>query len=308
MGKPEEAVAAYDSVVERFGESEDARLLEQVAGALVNKGATLGAMGKLEEAVAACDSVLERFGGSEDAPLLELVAKALVNKGAALGANGKPEEAVAAYDSVVQRFGESEDARLLERVAKALVNKGATLGAMGKPEEKVAAYDSVVERFGESEDARLLEPVAKAYNGKAWVIYEQKETARLDAAIHAAATAIRLCPNNNNFRHTLACVYGLAGRWAEAFEQAVFFADDSDLIEKCPDEIIDFFMSAAAAGESEAAMEAIKKTAAATSLEPLVAALKISAGVDFHAPKEVMEVASDIVKKIGGYRGARPNF
>ncbi len=131
------------------------------------------------------------------------------------------------------------------------------------------------------------------------MIYERKEIKRLDAAIQAAATATRLFPDKNSFRHTLASVYGLAGRWSEAFEQAVFFADDSELIEKCPDDIIDFFVDAAAAGQAGVALKAIEKTAAATSLEPLVAALKISAGVDFHAPKEVMEVASDIVKRIG---------
>ncbi|MGO9314297.1 MAG: tetratricopeptide repeat protein, partial [Syntrophobacteraceae bacterium] len=223
-------------------------------------------------------------------------------------AMGRPEEAVAAYDSVVERFGESEDPRLLERVATALVNKGCALGAMGRPEEAVAAYDSVVERFGESEDPRLLEPVAKAHNDKAWTIYQQKIITRLDAAIQAAANAVRLFPNNNHFRHTLASVYSLAGRWSEAFEQAVLFADDSKLIENCPDEIMNFFISAAAAGKAEAALKTIQKTAAVTGLEPLVAALKISAGADFQAPKEVMEVALDIVKKIGNSGGTIPNF
>ncbi len=307
-GKFTEAINACNQLVERFGESEDARLLEQVAMALVNKGYALRAMGRPEDEMAAYDSVVKRFGESEDARLLERVAKALVNKGYALRAMGRPEEAVAAYDSVVERFGESEDARLLEPVATALVNKGCALGAMGRPEEAVAAYDSVVERFGESEDPRLLEPVAKAHNDKAWTIYQQKIITRLDAAIQAAANAVRLFPNNNHFRHTLASVYSLAGRWSEAFEQAVLFADDSKLIENCPDEIMNFFISAAAAGKAEAALKTIQKTAAVTGLEPLVAALKISAGADFQAPKEVMEVALDIVKKIGNSGGTIPNF
>jgi tetratricopeptide (TPR) repeat protein/predicted transcriptional regulator len=304
MGKPDEAVTAYDSVVERFGASEDERLLEKVATALVNKGITLGAMGKPAEAVTAFDSVVERFGASEDERLLEKVAKALVNKGATLRAMGKPDVAVTAFDSVVERFGDSEDERLLEGVARALVNKGVTLGDMGKPHEEVTAYDSVVERFGASEDERLLELVANAYNGKAWIIFGKKETLKLDAAIQFANDATRLFPENNAFRHTLACIFGLAGRWPEALEQAGIFTDDSEWIKECPGEIIDFFVNAAAAGETEAALKTIKKTAAANSLEPLVAALKMSAGVDFHVPKEVMEVASDIVKKIDSCRSS----
>jgi protein involved in temperature-dependent protein secretion len=73
--------------------------------------------------------------------------------------------------------------------------------------------------------------VATAQNHKARDIVRQKEITQLNEAIQAAETAIRLSPGNNHFRHTLASVCGLAGRWAEAFEQAVFFADDSGLIE-----------------------------------------------------------------------------
>jgi tetratricopeptide (TPR) repeat protein len=272
---------------------------------LIEKSADLIRQGKFTEGIDVFDEMVERFGQSEDVRLLVLVALALVSKGLALGAMGKPEEAVSAYDSVVERFGQSEDGRLLEPVAMAFVSKGNALGAMGKPEEAVAAYESVVERFGQSEDARLLGPVAVAHNGKAWIICQQKDILRLHAAIHAAENATRLSPNDNRFRHTLASAYGLAGRWPEAFEQAAIFADDPELIENCPDEILDFFIKAAAAGEAEAALRTIRKTAAAASLEPLVAALGILTGADFHAPREVMEVASDIVRKIGSPGGTQ---
>ena len=210
---------------------------------------------------------------------------------------GNFNKAIEVCDQVVARFGESEDVRFMEPVAMALFIKGNALRSMGKSQDAMAAYDSVVKRFGESEDAWLLMWVAKAHNGKAWMIFQNNGTEQLDSAIQAAENAVRLSPNKNDFRITLASVYGLAGRWSEAFEQAVLFADDSELIENCPDEIIDFFIRAMAAGENQSALKAIQKTAAETGLEPLVAALKISAGVKFRAPKEVMEVALDIVKK-----------
>ena len=61
-------------------------------------------------------------------------------------------------------------------------NKIVVLEVMGKPKEAWAAYDVVADRFGESEDVRLLEPVARAHNAKAWMIYEGKDSTRLDAA------------------------------------------------------------------------------------------------------------------------------
>ena len=199
---------------------------------------------------------------------------------------------------MIDRFGGSEDAGILTDVARALVNKGVTLKTMGKPEEALAAYDSVIDRFGGSEDAGILKWVAGAYENKALMIYELKDISRLDMAIQAAENAIKIFPNDNTYHHTLASVYGLGGRWPEAFEKAMFFANDPVTIGENPEEILEFFIFAAAAGEPEAALEAINKTAAAASLEPLVVALKILSGVDFHAPQEVMAVASDIVKKV----------
>ena len=42
---------AYDEVVARFGEAPEPALRERVAGALVNKGVTLGALDRSEEAL-----------------------------------------------------------------------------------------------------------------------------------------------------------------------------------------------------------------------------------------------------------------
>jgi hypothetical protein len=60
-------------------------LREQVAKALVNKGARLGVLGRSDEAIAVYADVLARFGTATELALREQVAKALVNKGARLG-------------------------------------------------------------------------------------------------------------------------------------------------------------------------------------------------------------------------------
>ena len=71
---PEDAVVAFDEVVERFGVSESLALLELVAKALVNKGIILIRQDRLAAAVAVYDEVVERFGDSESPALLEQVA------------------------------------------------------------------------------------------------------------------------------------------------------------------------------------------------------------------------------------------
>ncbi len=155
MDKYEEEIRVYDEVVERFGESANLPLREQVAKALVIKGLTLGQLGKSEEEIRVYDEVVDRFGESADLPLREQVAQALYNKGVTLGDMGKSKEEIGVYDEVVQRFGESADLSLREQVAQALYNKGWTLGEMGKSEEAIRVYDQVVKRFGESSDLQL---------------------------------------------------------------------------------------------------------------------------------------------------------
>ena len=69
-------------------------LQEQVARALLNKGARKGQLGQSQAALGTYDEVIERFGGS-DAPGLQ---ERLINKGARQGRLGEFEAAIATYD------------------------------------------------------------------------------------------------------------------------------------------------------------------------------------------------------------------
>jgi tetratricopeptide (TPR) repeat protein len=119
LGRNEEAIAAYDDLLARFGNATELPLLKQVAMGLFNKGVTLFTLGHDEEAIAAYDDLLARFGSATELPLLEEVAIALRNKGFALGTLGRNEEAIAAYDDLLARFGNTTELPLLEQAAAA---------------------------------------------------------------------------------------------------------------------------------------------------------------------------------------------
>jgi tetratricopeptide (TPR) repeat protein len=297
LGRYEDEIASYDEVLSRFGASDDPPLAELVARGLVNKGVALRRLGRYEEAIACYDEVLSRFGASDDPPLAEQVAIALVNKGVALRRLGRYEEAIACYDEVLSRFGASDDPALAERVAIALVNKGDALGELGRHEDEIACYDEVLTRFGASDGPVLAEQVARALNGKTWTIYEGRDISNAHRAIRDATKAVEMSPHNR-FRHTLACLLGMVSRWEEAFAQAKFFADDNGLLKECPEDILDFFVEAAAAGQAEGAIRALKDTKGEKEMEPLMVALKMLTDTPFRAPAEVVEVAKDVAKRI----------
>ena len=171
------ALEAYDAVIARFGDSDDAQLQVQTAMAMVNKGSALGQGGDTAAELEAFDAVIARFGDSDDAQLQVRVARAMVNKGNALGQGGDTTAALEAYDAVIARFGDSDDAQLQVQTAMAMVNKGSALGQGGDTAAALEAYDAVIARFGDSDDAQLQVRIAMAMVNKGNALGQGGDTA-----------------------------------------------------------------------------------------------------------------------------------
>jgi tetratricopeptide (TPR) repeat protein len=167
LGHDVDAVAAFDQVLQRFGDSTQPELRYAASTALYGKGFALGRLGRDLDAVEVYGQVVEQFGGAAEAAVRQQVAKALVGKGIALGELGRAEEELAVYDQVVQQFSGAAEADLREQVAMALVNKGITMGQLGRDLDAVAVYDQVVEQFGGAAEAALRKQAAKALVNKA---------------------------------------------------------------------------------------------------------------------------------------------
>ena len=164
-----DALALWDELLRRFGQSKNPALLEPIATAHFNKGVTLGRMNRPQDALGAYEEVVHRFGQSRNPAVLESVAMALFNKGVILGRMNRSHDALGAYEKMVRGFGKSKNPAVLELVAKALFNKGMILGGMNRVQDALGALEEVVSRFGQSTDPALLEPVANAivYTGDA---------------------------------------------------------------------------------------------------------------------------------------------
>ncbi len=165
----EEALALWNELLLRFGQSSNPAFLEAVATTLFNKGVTLGRMNRPEDALGAYEEVVLRFGQSKNLAALESVAMALFNKGVTLARMNRLQDALDAYEEMVRGFGKSKNPAVLASVAKALFNKGMLLGGMNRIQEALGALEEVVSRFGQSTDTALPELVADAivYKGDA---------------------------------------------------------------------------------------------------------------------------------------------
>ncbi len=298
-GNFQSAINQLDILLSRFLNDDDPDLRKQIARALVNKGAALGFLDRHEEAIAVYDDLIRRFGQTDDSESRKRIARALVNKGVDLHQLKRSEEAIAVYDDLIRRFGQTDDPALREQAACALCKKSLALERLGRAQEQIAVYEDLMHRFAATDDPALRKPVACMLNSRAWSVFEKKNNLMVEQAILDVKKAVEIdSPNANTYRHTLACLFGLASRWEDAFAQARLFADDDLLLSESPNDVIDFFVYAAASGKAEEALRAIEGTKAEAAMEPLVAALKMTAGKPSRAPQEVVEVAKDILKRI----------
>ena len=188
LNRAPEALATYDEVVRRFGDSDATPILESVAMALVRKAITLVALRRNEDALAFLDEVVRRFGGSDATPVLEAVAMALLGKGAMLAALGRNEDASTAFDEVVRRLGVSDATPVLEAVAMALLGKGTMLAALGRNEDASTTFEEVIRRFRVSDATTLsvLAAIAFLGNGVTLVALNRRDEAltALDDGVH----------------------------------------------------------------------------------------------------------------------------
>ena len=117
-------ISMYEKLVDRFQESIELDIQEQVAKALGNKGVALGALEQLESAIKVYDELIERFSESDELGLQEVVAIALINKGVTLERLKQPENAIEVYNDLTAKFGERNEVGLQEPLAVAINNIG----------------------------------------------------------------------------------------------------------------------------------------------------------------------------------------
>ena len=170
QNQSETALAIYDEMVSRFGDSETPAILEWATIALLKKGLVLDELNRATEALATYDDAVRRFGESRSLTILQWIAPAMVMRGLVLQRLNRMADALAANDELVGCFGEHEAPILAEHVAKALVNKAQILQRLGRADDALATYDDVARRFGENSTQFPVRYVVEALVNKGLVV------------------------------------------------------------------------------------------------------------------------------------------
>ena len=196
-GRLQDAVAAWDEVIRRFGASDVPADREQVSLALVNKGKALGGLGRAEEALTVLDDVVRRFevDNGEGHPLA--VATALAGKGGMLSSLDRHTEALTAWNEVARRFGKSRVPALEALVVNAMIGTAVALNTLNRPQEALEACDEVLERFGKSGSPVLDGELAAAMVGRGHALIA---LGRVDEAINAWGAVVERFGRSDSLR------------------------------------------------------------------------------------------------------------
>ncbi|HTN92370.1 MAG TPA: ATP-binding protein [Sorangium sp.] len=102
-----------------------------------------------------------------------------------------------------------------------------------------------------------------------------------------------------------AALLGLvSGLWDEAFQVVERVLSSEDDARRATDDLQHLLIEAAAAGQVDRTLTLLEASPARLSFEPLIVALRLVAGQSVHAPPEVTEVATDLVRLIEQRRQA----
>ena len=319
-GRLEDAMAAWDEVIRRFGASDAPADREQVSLAFVNKGKALGRLGRAEEAQAMLDDVVRRFGADNGEGHTLAVATALTSKGGMLSNLDRHTEALAAWDEVARRFGKSPEPALEALVTNALVGMAVALNTLNRPREALEACDEVLERFGKSDPPGLHGEVAVTMVGRGHALFA---LGRVDEAINAWGAVVDRFGTSDSLRIVEQVASALAnigsalfqlGRLEEAltaFDGVVqsYKASDAPILREVVarsfanrgNVLVTLKRETEALSSWEEAIGGFEAGGLPEVAEPFCNALMNRAAVLHHAgrPDEALELWADVVERFG---------
>lgn len=173
-------LAAYDEVIQRFGDQQNPVVQQYVVIAEFGRAAMLNQLGEHATAIDACDRMIRSLRQSDNAEDEEALAMALTIKATALHHDEQFTRAIKAFDEVIACLGDRDEKRL---VAIALVRRGIAQRNTGDHESAIATWDDVIDRFSPDADDETRDLVAAAVVHKASTLVSVGSIAAAHAAL-----------------------------------------------------------------------------------------------------------------------------
>lgn len=313
LGNPHAVLSVSERVLPLVSSS-NTTILAWTALALVARASAQRELGEFSAAIATCDDLLRRFGSWEHPPFDVVVAEALATRGCSKAYLGDDPGAIRDYSEVARRFDGSERVEVQEQVVSAIMSKGIACRRIDDLEAEIASYDAVIERFDSSDSRDLREHVAVALS---WKGMAQAEVGLADEAFVSMQKLEDVARSlASDGEGPVEAPWAEWVRWRAQGARALAFAAQKDYQasldslqaayndfiaadEVTTQEAVRLVSGLVGAGSPPEDLLAVltTDTTKATSLRPLIVALHMYAGKPVRAPREIEEVAADILDR-----------
>lgn len=311
------ALFTVSEFINRWGSAESPVLQQLTAGALVIKSQVLQAQGQVELALSTLEVVIERFSFARTSGLQVMVSFAFMLKIMTLymADESTPdvvfpvvEEGIAFIKTTAHtELSDSRRLFLQKNLAEMLMLKGDILHTQGKIEFAKAAFEEVVDRFGNVENLELRTLSTRALINKADL---QINNGNIQDALFAYDEIIQHLSKFAEHEKTELTWRALRGRTkvlliqgdlpgaVDSFQSLYGILDPNS--EAKIRVIVNIAINLVAAGVAPHTLLEILSSSDVRedALRPVIVALRQEAGETVRAPKEILEVASDIREDI----------
>ena len=313
LGNPHAVLSVSERVLPLVSSS-NATILAWTAPALVARASAQLELGEFSAAIATCDDLIRRFGSWQHPPFDAVIAETLATRGCTKAHLGDDPGAIRDYEEVAHRFDGSERLEVQEQVVSAIMSKGIACRRIDDLEAEIASYDAVIERFDSSDSRDLRQHAAVALS---WKGMAQAEVGLADEALVSMQKLEDVARSlANDGEGPVEAPWAEWVRWRAQGARALAFAVQKDYQasqdslqaayndfiaadEVTTQEAVRLVSGLVGAGSPPEDLLAVltTDTTKAASLRPLIVALHMYAGKPVRAPREIEEVAADILER-----------
>ena len=313
LGDPHAVLSVSERVLPLV-RSSNTTILAWTAPALVARASAQLELGEFSAAIATCDDLLRRFGSWAHPPFDAVVAETLATRGCSKAHLGDDPGAIRDYAEVEHRFDGSERLEVQEQVVSAIMSKGIACRRIDDLEAEIASYDAVIERFDSSKSRALREHVAVALSWKGMV---QAEVGLADEALASIQKLESVAQSlASDGEGSVEAPWAEWLRWRAQGARALAFAVQKDY--QAALDALQTAYNAFIADDEVTMQEAVRLVSGlvaagapaqdlldvlasdpdkSASLRPLIVALHARVDDPVRAPREIDEVAADIVRR-----------
>jgi tetratricopeptide (TPR) repeat protein len=148
-GDARAAVAIYDTVVARFGDSADTYIQDLVVYAITHRAALRAANPDLASAAEPTGALVARLERTDEPGQRERLARAILSESVLLRRNERHDEAIALSQSLVDALQSNDSSEVRGSAALACQNVVEFLNGQGRTAEAERALSDLAARFGE---------------------------------------------------------------------------------------------------------------------------------------------------------------